>query len=137
MTSQRIIRPATAFSVASTKQKRPRIEDAAHLKFIRGLPCCICGGRNVEAAHIRSESALHGKSPAGGQQKSSDKWTLPLCVDHHAEQHRHNELEWWTGKRIDPFGLALALHHASGDDELAEGILNSHRAVSHAIHDTR
>jgi hypothetical protein len=135
MRAQKIIRPATAFSVASTKQKCPRIEDAAHLKFIRGLPCCICGSRNVEAAHIRSESPLHGKAPAGGQQKSSDKWTLPLCTGCHADQHKHNELKWWAARRIDPFGLALALFACTGDDEIAEGIIGSHRAVSVSIHD--
>lgn len=127
MTAQRIIRPPTAFSVSTPKgQKRPRVKDEAHLKFIRTLKCCICGSPNVEAAHIRSSNALYGKSDTGGQAKASDKWTVPLCRPHHDEQHKGNELLWWAGKGIDPFGLALALHAASGDDEIADGIIRSH-----------
>lgn len=135
MRSQRIIRPDTAFSVVKTKQKRPRIEDAEHLKWIRTLRCCICGAPNPDPAHIRSSSAVHGKGETGGQQKASDKWTTPLCRSHHDEQHNYceerkgaagtSELLWWASKGIDPFGLALALHSCSGDDEIAEGILQS------------
>jgi len=136
MRAQRIIRPATAFSVASTKQKRPRETNHAHLAFIKTLRCCICGKPGPDPAHIRSASALHGKRETGGQEKASDKWVTPLCREHHDEQHNYceerkgaagtSELLWWASKGIDPFGLALALHHATGDDEIAEGILRSH-----------
>jgi hypothetical protein len=131
MTGQRIIRPATAFSVASTKQKRPRVEDAAHLKFIRTLRCCICGKPDPDPAHIRSANAVYGKRETGGAEKASDKWTVPLCREHHDEQHdAGNELIWWASKGVDPFGLALALHSCSGDDEIAEGILRSNMKAS-------
>src|SRR5258708_359572 len=113
MTGQRIIRPSTAFSVVSTKQQRQRITDEAHLKFIRTLHCCICGKSGPDAAHIRSANPIYGKSETGGAQKPSDKWTVPLCRHHHDQQHAAgNELTWWASKRIDPFGLALALHSA-------------------------
>lgn len=126
MRSQRIIRPATAFSIASTKQKRPRVEDAAHLKFIRSLNCCICGKPGSDPAHIRSANAIYGKPATGGGQKSSDKWTVPLCRAEHDEQHAAgNELLWWASKRIDPFGLALALYAASGDEEIADAIIRA------------
>lgn len=126
MKPQRIIRPATAFSVASTKQRRPRERDEQHLAFIRRLNCCICGKENPQAAHIRSASAAYGKRETGGQEKASDKWTTPLCAAHHDEQHAAgNELVWWASKGVDPFGLALALYAASGDDEIAEGILRA------------
>lgn len=129
MTGQRIIRSATAFSVVSTKQKRQRVTDETHLKWIRTLHCCICGKPGPDPAHIRSANAIYGKSETGGGQKSSDKWTVPLCREHHDEQHKAgNELKWWASKQVDPFGLALALHSATGDDEIAEGILRSHRA---------
>lgn len=126
MTGQRIIRPDTAFSVASTKQKRPRVEDKAHLAFIRTLRCCICGKPNPDPAHIRSANAIYGKRETGGQEKASDKWTVPLCREDHDAQHKAgNELTWWASKRIDPFGLALALYAASGDDDIADGILRA------------
>lgn len=127
MKAQRIIRPDTAFSVASAKQRRPRVEDKQHLAFIRTLRCCVCGAPGPDPAHIRIASPIHGKRETGGGEKASDKWTVPLCRAHHDEQHHAgNELLWWTSKGIDPFGLALALHHATGDDEIADGILRAH-----------
>jgi hypothetical protein len=126
MTGQRIIRPATAFSVASTKQRRPRERNEGHLAFIRGLKCCICGAQGPDPAHIRSASPIYGKRETGGSEKPHDKFTVPLCRHHHDEQHAAgNELLWWASKGIDPFGLALALYACSGDDEIAEGILQS------------
>lgn len=127
MTAQRIIRPATAFSTSPAKgPKRQRVKDEAHLRFIRGLRCCICGNPNVEVAHIRSASPLHGKRETGGAERPSDKWTAPLCCSHHREQHTGNEIAWWASKGVDPFGLALSLYHASGDAEIADGIIQSH-----------
>ena len=129
MRAQRIVRPDTAFSVASTKQKRPRVQDHEHLKFIRSLRCCICGNPDPDPAHIRSSNPIYGKRETGGAEKASDKWTVPLCRVHHDEQHAAgNELTWWASKGIDPFGLALALHSASGDEEIADGIIRSHLA---------
>lgn len=127
MRPQKIIRPPTAFSIASTKQKRPRIEDERHLKFIRSLRCCICGAPNPDPAHIRAASAIHGKRETGGGERPSDKFVVPLCRAHHDEQHNGNELLFWVAKGVDPFGLALALYSASGDDELAEAILRANR----------
>lgn len=127
MTGQRIIRPETAFSIASTKQRRPRERDEGHLAFIRLLRCCLCGAPGPDPAHIRSASNLHGKREVGGGEKPADKWTVPLCRTHHDEQHAAgDELKWWASKQIDPFGLALSLYAASGDDEIAEAILRSH-----------
>ena len=126
MRPQRIIRPDTAFSVAPAKQRRPREENKEHLAFIRGLKCCLCGAPGPDPAHIRSASNLHGKRETGGQEKPADKWTIPLCRLHHDEQHAGNELLFWAKHGIDPFTLALSLYAASGDDEIAETILNSH-----------
>jgi hypothetical protein len=134
MRPQRIIRPATAFSIASTKQRRPRDRNENHLKWIRGLQCCICGAPGPDPAHIRAASAVHGKRETGASEKPSDKWTVPLCRHHHDQQHAAAEREgvtaeitWWTRRGIDPFGLALSLFAASGDDELAEAILRANR----------
>lgn len=128
MTGQRIIRPPTAFSVARSTQKRPRITDDRHLKWIRTLRCCLCGAPGPDPAHIRSANSLYGKRETGAAEKASDKWTVPLCRAHHDEQHATgNELKWWVSKGVDPFGLALALYHATGDDDIADGILHSHR----------
>jgi hypothetical protein len=123
----RIPIPATAFSHdLHGRHKRPRQEMRDHLKFIRGLRCLVCPSRNwlnIQAAHIRAASPAYGKRSTGLAEKSSDQWTLPLCANHHAEQHQGNELAFWARYGIDPFAVALALFGASGDDEAAELIV--------------
>jgi hypothetical protein len=90
--------------------KQPREKDNRRLAWLRTQPCVICGNVNTEAAHIRVGSINHGKRPTGMQEKSSDKWAVPLCNRHHREQHdAGNELKWWAEKGIDPFLLAMKL----------------------------
>jgi hypothetical protein len=43
------------------------------------------------------------------QEKSSDKWALPLCNKHHREQHTMNEMAFWKQYGLDPFMLAISL----------------------------
>jgi hypothetical protein len=108
-----------------SRSKRPRQEMREHLKFIRGLPCLLCGTRkDVQAAHIRAASPAYGKRSTGMAEKSNDCWTLPLCREHHSDQHWMRELEFWASYNInDPFAVALGLFAASGDDERAELII--------------
>ena len=131
MRSQRIIRPATAFSIVSTKQKRRRVTDEAHLKWIRTLHCCLCGKPGPDPAHIRSANSIYGKSETGGGQKSSDKWTV-LTLHREPSRRDSTKLEiptiakWWRiseGANRDPFGLRSEPFQSTGDDEIAEGIL--------------
>src|ERR1700761_1229806 len=70
--------------------RTPRKKNPRYLAFIRLMRCCICGRLDSEAAHIRSASLENGKSHTGLGQKPDDFWTLPLCRDHHSEQHRGN-----------------------------------------------
>jgi hypothetical protein len=110
------------------KRKRPRVENAAHLAFIRKLPCLICASRNVQAAHIRAGNPHYGKRATGLGEKPADHWTVPLCMAHHHEQHQGNEMEFWTRHGIDPFKLALALFVASADEEAGELVVKQARA---------
>jgi hypothetical protein len=89
--------------------KQPRQKDEKHLNFIRSLPCCICGGIDTEAAHIRTASLEHGKRGLGMQEKASDAWAVPLCNAHHREQHSMNEMAFWKMHGINPFLLAMSL----------------------------
>lgn len=125
----RIPIPATAFSHdLRSRAKRPRQEMREHLKFIRSLPCLVCGTRkDVQAAHIRAAHAGYGKRSTGAGEKPSDCWVLPVCAEHHAEQHLLPELTFWSNRKIDPFAVALALFAASGDDERAELIIRKAR----------
>ncbi|MDI1266813.1 MAG: hypothetical protein PS018_26470 [bacterium] len=110
-----IRRPDTAFSLDKSSKATRRIEDPAHLAFIRKLPSAVSGAMGCEACHIRSGSALHRKKHTGGQQKPDDAWTLPLTADEHREQHSGNEIEFWRRHGIDPFELAIRLYEDTGN----------------------
>lgn len=92
------------------RQREPRQRDERHLDYIRSLPCCICGGIDTEAAHLRVGSTEYNKRSTGMAEKPSDHWCLPLCNRHHREQHdAGDELKFWASKGIDPFLLAISL----------------------------
>lgn len=91
------------------RQRQPRERDERHLDHVRSLPCCVCGGIDTEAAHIRTASLAHGKNHTGMSEKPSDKWSVPLCNKHHREQHAMSEMAFWKKYEIDPFMLALTL----------------------------
>ena len=55
------------------------MRDSKRLAEIRKLPCVRCGNPDSHAGH--SNSAKHGK---GRGIKSSDQFTIPLCVICHA-----------------------------------------------------
>lgn len=110
-----INRPPTAFSLDPSDKNQKRIEDPAHLAFIRKLPSVISGRTPCEACHIRSGNPVYRKKRTGGQQKPDDAWTIPLATDEHKAQHDTNEITFWRGHGIDPFALALELYHVSGD----------------------
>lgn len=123
----RIVPHPEAFS--RLRPRQPRRQSGDHLKFIRSLPCVVCLSRaKTQAAHIRSASLVYGKRGTGVGEKSSDRFCNPLCPEHHAEQHRGNELAFWQSYGIDPFQVATALYACSGEDEPAETIIRMARA---------
>lgn len=104
--------------------KRPREKHAAHLEFIRNLPCCVCGDNTAtEAAHLRSSNLDYGKRHTGMAEKPHDMWCLPLCGVDHRAQHNAKELNFWTNYGINPFVLSMSLWCSSGDYEMAITIL--------------
>lgn len=112
----------------SLRQRLPRQEDAQHLDFIRSLPCVCCGNDiETQAAHLRTENRKYGKDFTGGQRKPSDMWTLPLCGRCHDQQHSGNEESFWIAREINPWVLALSLHAASGDRQLAMEVIEMAR----------
>lgn len=88
--------------------RTPRVRDNKHLRRIRLEPCCICRSSYSQAAHIRAGSIEYDKEPAGYQEKSDDRWTVPLCDRHHREQHSMNEMKFWERYGRDPFALAIS-----------------------------
>lgn len=119
-TAYGIPRAPTAFALSSGK-KRPREKADAHLWFIRGLGCVICGAPS-EAAHIRFGDLNLGKRPTGAAEKPSDKYTIPLCPEHHRlgndSQHVNgDEQGWWERHGINPIITSALLWQVSGDHE--------------------
>ncbi|WP_441256454.1 DUF968 domain-containing protein [Bradyrhizobium sp. 482_C4_N1_1] len=99
--------------MSELRQRHPRQENPAYLAFIRDMPCLICRKSPVDPAHIRMGCIAVGKDGTGGGQKSDDKWALPLCRDHHDEQHAAgSEILFWRHYRIDPFAMAARLYAA-------------------------
>lgn len=107
------------------RSKRPRQRSGDHLKFIRSLPCVVCGSRNnIHAAHIRMANRVYGKrDTAGVGAKSDDKFCTPLCAEHHHEQHTGGEAEFWKRHGLDPFFISTALYAHSGDEDAAVDVI--------------
>ena len=77
-----------------SEPKRLRSKD--HLRWIASQPCLICGFMPVQAAHIRYDHA------GAMALKPGDNLVVPLCVDHHRQQHENGERQWWAAQGIDP-----------------------------------
>lgn len=113
------------------KASRGRERDTAHLAFVRRLPCVatyIETGRllyGCQAAHLRLQSAAHGKSE-GGQRKPSDRWVTPLSPEQHRIQGEvKGEVRFWGDLEVDPFSLCERLYAASGDEAAAIQVIKS------------
>jgi hypothetical protein len=50
--------------------------DDSRIQWMHTFGCCVCGGRPIEIAHVKSRGA-------GG---TADD-TVPMCTHHHTEQH--------------------------------------------------
>lgn len=124
-----IARPETAFAYDKSSKATKRIEDEAHLAFIRKLPSVVSGQYGCEACHIRAGSPLHRKKRTGMQQKPDDAWTLPLTADEHRQQHSENEMAFWRSHEINPFELALRIYEVSGQFEAAVAIITNVRSA--------
>ena len=104
----------------------PKAKNNEHLRYIRQLPCLVCGDNtSTEAAHVRMADARAAKSITGIGIKPADSWTVPLCGRHHRRQHEVGEAHFWSQWGIDPVFKAMALWINSGDIEAGEEIAKS------------
>lgn len=112
-------------------QKTSRQHDKRHLAFIHRLPCVLTGSQMpVEAIHLRSSCLPLGKRHTGGQEKPSDKYTLPMLPELHRVQHSMNEVKFWEAygwKWPRVVQLALDLHEHSGDEETCKKLIERAR----------
>ena len=96
-------------------EKINAIRSINHLKYIAGKSCIICGGIDVQAAHIRYSGAGTGMKPC-------DVFTIPLCIEHHREQHTKNEKFFWSLYAINPIARAMSFALESPDKKIREGV---------------
>lgn len=91
------------------KAKRStRWRSTAHLNFVRGHACSVCGSTTaIEVAHVRLGSGT------GMGQKPDDWATVSLCHECHVRQHSFGEVTFWRdyaamppGELIDAFCYA-------------------------------
>jgi len=91
-----------ASALAVSKLRRYR--NNAHLRFVAGKPCLICGRRPSDPHHLRF------MQPRAMGRKVSDEYVVPLCRTHHRTNHRAgNERVWWQQLGIDPVQIARDL----------------------------
>jgi hypothetical protein len=105
--------------------KDTRREYPKHLAYVRSLPCTVCRERTQteEAAHVRMKDPEISKLNPGHSSKPHDFYTVPLCLQHHRDQHAMGEREFWDTAGIDPVKKALALYAHSGDVAAGERII--------------
>ena len=110
----RIAIPGTAFNRSADAHSSDRSQ--AYLKWLRSLPCLVCGAQNnIVAHHVRLERAAGGglKSDNMLGKRVPDWQCVPLRDDLHDgfpfSLHTGNEAEWWQRKNIDPLKAARAL----------------------------
>lgn len=82
----------------------------AFRRWIKKLQCSVKGCQNVDIdpAHVRVD--LPSTAPKGGAAlKPHDSFCVPLCRDHHNEQHQHGERTFWAKYKADPVALSESL----------------------------
>lgn len=107
------------FTVVVPPPSAPAQAEPQYLAMIRQLPCLKCGLEPAgEAAHVRMQSAAHGKRGGMGR-KPEDKWAIPLCGGCHREDkgalHRIGELSFFHLLGTHPLLVCEKLYAAKGD----------------------
>lgn len=126
----RLVKPTLPIQIKSCAiipGKPVRQLDPAHLALVRQCPCLVCGSLPSEAAHVRTPSAAHGKRACGMGSKPDDKWTLPLCHQHHMEQHQEGELTFYFRLNVSPVQLSQDLYRVSPDLDAMRRIVREAR----------
>jgi len=83
-----------------------------HLAFVRSFQCCVCGNPHSIAHHLRIDSGMG--------MKSSDFWSVPLCIPCHTHgpDAVHTvgsklELDWFFVRGVDAKQIAINLFEQS------------------------
>ena len=98
-----------------------KIRSRIHLQFVSQHGCTICSRTDVQSAHIRYTGAGMGMKPC-------DSFVVPLCIEHHQEQHSMNERMFWHLYKINPVAKALALCAESPDKKIRKGLFEKFKS---------
>lgn len=106
-------------------EKRPG-KHPEHLENIRRLPCAVCSKAPPSECH-------HVKAAGGGGMgmKVSDRWTIPLCNEHHIhgieKAGSRNEVSWFQKRGVDALTLASALWANRHSLDAMTEVLKAHK----------
>lgn len=89
------------------KPETERLRSEPHRRFVASLKCCVCGGIDVQAAHL-----AFAQLRARGL-KAGDQFCVPLCLRHHAAFDDGGGAAWWDRLGIAPLPIARRLWCAS------------------------
>lgn len=127
----RSVREKAKRTKPSAAEKRDGMSDA-HLAAIRKCPCVAClpfVRMAGEAHHLK-----HGTGERGAGMRSTDRWAVPLCRDHHEDVERagsRNEPEVFAKWGIvDAMQLASDLWRATPSAPAMTKILIAHKGKS-------
>ena len=111
-------------------QRRPRQHDKEHLRFVASRPCLICRtNQDIIAHHIKMANARICKPQSSNiGMKADDRYTLPLCWQHHEQLHAMGEKKFWGSYDVDAvcmLALCLYSHSVRGDEQEADRLIET------------
>lgn len=87
--------------IPKAPKRSTRWRSQAHCNFVRAHACSACASTAaIEVAHVRTGTG------AGMGQKTHDYWTISLCRECHATQHRIGETTFERMHNINMKALA-------------------------------
>ena len=110
-------------NVKSGIRRGPERKFPKHEKWVRGFACCVpgCTNRQIDFAHVRSaENSGTGLKPPSSS-------GVPLCRDHHNEQHRIGQPAFERKYEISLSGIAAELARRTTDRDLREAMKEAER----------
>jgi len=82
------------------------IHSVKHQKFVASFPCVVCGNdTQVQSCHIRSIPKVGNV----GKGIRDCRFLIPMCFQHHTEQHIIGELEFFEKYNINPILISMKL----------------------------
>jgi hypothetical protein len=89
--------------------KLVRMRSKAHMAYVGRWPYCIACRRPSDRVAIQVHHITYAQPRARGL-KSSDRFTVPICVHCHTALHADgNEERWWRKSvNFDPLAVAEA-----------------------------